>query len=70
MKHVCSIRAAMKMAWTKEPQSFSTTIEVDIERSVLVIGLPSETTLALDYNEMRQLIERVEAQHRGKKSDK
>lgn len=70
MKHVCSIRAAMKMAWTKEPQSFSTTIEVDIERSVVVIGMPSETTLALDYNELRKLIERVEAQHRGEKGNK
>lgn len=55
------MNAALKQPWQKEPQEFTAEVRVDLDRDVLMVEMPSGSTLALDYTQLRKMVERIEA---------
>jgi hypothetical protein len=61
MKNSTSVNGAVKQPWQTSPTSHGFEVVVDEEKGTLALELPSGTKVALDYNQIRDMVLRLEA---------
>lgn len=56
-----TISGAVKQPWQPTPETCAFEVRVDEEKGTLAIELPSGTKVALDYNQLKEMVLRLEA---------
>lgn len=56
-----TVVGAIKQTWQTEPVHHAFEVRVDEEKGTLAMELPSGTKIALDYNQLRDMVLRLEA---------
>lgn len=56
-----TVTGAIKQSWNPDPVRHAFEVRVDEEKGTLALELPTGTKIALDYNQIRDMVLRLEA---------
>lgn len=58
-----TVVGVIKQTWQPDPVSHAFELRVDEEKGTMAMELPTGTKIALDYNQVREMVMRIEARN-------
>lgn len=62
-----AMKAAFKLPYMRLPTEFTAEVRTDMVNDVITVELPSGAKLALQYSDVKNMVERIEAHREAKK---